>query len=77
MLPEEKTDRRYGNPEVKFDLDAVFNTEDLPNYIDRDISPNLEKAYRAYVYNIEIEDFHSYFIGKAGILTQPSANIAP
>ena len=29
------------------------------------------------IYNFEIADFHTYFIGKAGILTQSSANIAP
>jgi len=33
--------------------------------------------YRAYVYNIGVEDYHTYFISKAGILTHDSANIAP
>jgi hypothetical protein len=37
----------------------------------------LHNAYRAHVYNIEVEDFHTYFIGKAGILTHTITNIAP
>jgi hypothetical protein len=37
----------------------------------------LHNAYRAYAYNIEIEDFHTYYVGRAGIFTHDSANIAP
>jgi len=47
--------------------------------IDKEINPTLEQVYKNYVYNIEVENFHTYYVSKAGILTltHTSANIAP
>jgi hypothetical protein len=30
-------------------------------------NPNFEGTFKAYVYNIEVEDFHTYYVGKTGI----------
>ncbi len=61
--------------------DAAAETQFYYQAIDEDFrradDALFNNLYRAYVYNIEIEDFHTYFIGKAGILTHTSANITP
>ncbi|MFO1390678.1 MAG: polymorphic toxin-type HINT domain-containing protein [Agitococcus sp.] len=31
-------------------------------------NPDLEAVFNDYVYNIEVEDFHTYYVGKSGIL---------
>ena len=49
-----------------YSYDDLFNPEE--NYGD---------VFSWIVYNIKLEDFHTYFIGKAGILTHTSANITP
>jgi transcription-repair coupling factor (superfamily II helicase) len=54
------------HPEVRFYrnvIDSSYNT----NIVDKETNPTLEGAYRAYVYNIEVEDFHTYYVGNAGI----------
>ena len=49
-----------------YSYDDLFNPEE--NYGD---------VFSWIVYNFKLEDFHTYFIGKAGILTHTSANITP
>ncbi len=60
------------NPDVDFYFNQAMG-DDWRRVDDE----RLHNAYRAYVYNIEVKDFHTYFISKAGILTHDSANIAP
>jgi hypothetical protein len=47
-----------------YSYDDLFNPEE--NYGD---------VFSWIVYNIEVEDYHTYFIGKAGILTHNASNI--
>jgi transcription-repair coupling factor (superfamily II helicase) len=70
--------------DVTESLDAIKHTDkDLADNELIELNELLHKAinqgidFEAPVYNIEVEDFHTYFISKAGILTHSSANIAP
>lgn len=70
--------------DVTESLDAIKHTDkDLADNELIELNELLHKAinqgidFEAHVYNIEVEDFHTYFIGKAGILTHTSANITP
>ncbi len=38
-------------------------------------NPDLEAVFNDYVYNIEVEGFHTYYVGKAGVLTHDTTNI--
>jgi hypothetical protein len=56
----------------------VFDSSDRPPFIHpHDQFADLKPTFKATVYHIEVEDFHTYFISKAGILTHTSANITP
>lgn len=48
------------DPEVRFYTDALG--DDLTR-----VEDELDNAYKTYVYNIEVEDFHTYYVGHAGI----------
>ncbi|MBK6758954.1 MAG: hypothetical protein IPG70_15750 [Moraxellaceae bacterium] len=36
----------------------------------------LSHPYLDYVYNLEVEDFHTYYVGRAGIWTHDATDIA-
>lgn len=48
------------DPEVGFYINAIG--DDLTR-----VEDELNNAYTIYVYNIEVEDFHTYYVGKSGI----------
>lgn len=64
-------------PKNDTDAETQFYYQAIDEDFRRADDELFNNLYRAYVYNIEIEDFHTYFIGKAGIWTHASANIAP
>lgn len=68
-------------PEAQFFNNMILKThreEDIdPIYSNEEQIDDIYRAYRATVYNIELADSHTYYIGKAGILTHDSANITP
>jgi hypothetical protein len=46
----------------------AFNERHPINFIHPDDpNPDLEAVFKAYVYNIEIEVFHTYYVGRAGV----------
>ncbi len=69
----------HPNQEIKYlpaneDADTLFYEKSINNSfykVDRvdPEAPDLREAgaYYAYVYNIEVEDFHTYYVGQAGI----------
>ena len=79
------SDSRSWHPDEDIHYLPKNDTDDETQFYYQAINEDFRRAddelfnnlYRAYVYNIEVEDFHTYFIGKAGILTHDSANIAP
>jgi transcription-repair coupling factor (superfamily II helicase) len=68
----------HSNQEIKYlpaneDADTLFYEKSIYNSIDslgviEPEEPDLRRAYHAYVYNIEVEDFHTYYVGQAGML---------
>ena len=50
------------NDEVRLYSKAILSSlEPVEEYLDN--------AYTAHVYNIEVEDFHTYYVGRAGVFT--------
>ena len=58
----------FHHPDTQFYFNAYDESERLPNIIDAYDDPDsVNYMYTDYVYNIEVEDFHTYYVGKAGI----------
>lgn len=60
-------------PEAQFFNNMILKThreeETDPIYPNETQIDDIDRAYRATVYNIEVEDFHTYYVGRAGIFT--------
>jgi len=57
------------SPEKKFYEDVMSKTEDL--FLENALCLD-DTYYMDYVYNIEVEDLHTYYVGKAGIWVHSS-----
>ncbi|MBK7300730.1 MAG: hypothetical protein IPI79_10520 [Moraxellaceae bacterium] len=78
LLPHYDNEKDFPQYSLSRFYKQAFNERPTIDFIHPDNpNPDLEAVFKDYVYNIEIEDFHTYFIGKAGILTHTSANITP
>lgn len=60
-------------PEAQFFNNMILKThreeETDPIYPNETQIDDIDRAYRATVYNIEVEDFHTYYVGRAGVFT--------
>jgi hypothetical protein len=58
-------------PEAQFFNNMILKThreEEIdPIYSNEEQIDDIDRAYRATVYNIEVEDFHTYYVGRAGV----------
>ena len=59
-------------PEAQFFNKMILKThreEEIdPIYPNEEDIDDIYRAYRATVYNIEVEDFYPYYVGRAGVL---------
>lgn len=58
-------------PEAQFFNNMILKThreEEIdPIYSNEERIDDIDRAYRAIVYNIEVEGFHTYYVGRAGV----------
>lgn len=66
LLDKDK-DKDKDKAEIQFYSDLLYRYI-LPDWADEDLDSNEGSApFYDYVYNIEVEDYHTYFVGEAGI----------
>lgn len=62
-------------PKNDTDAETQFYYQALNEDFRRADDALFNNLYRATVYNIEVEDSHTYYVGKAGVLTHDASNI--
>ena len=70
LHPDENTKvlSEFEHPDTQFYFNAYDESERRPSIIDAYDDPDsVNYMYTDYDYNIEVEDFHTYYVGKAGI----------
>jgi hypothetical protein len=55
------------NTGAEIDFQTLLRVGDKRWYADKDIVESEEPYFKTTVYNIEVEDFHTYYVGKGGV----------